>query len=219
MSGNTNKKEILLNNFSILREEPMSYPEEIKAIILQLCEEDPKAAIRCWSDILRDNIEMLKADIAEADEDGFSYKTFGYSYVKNFEYDLVQKQAFRFAADTFAKDKFLLSVLYEYSPVDKEYLSVQYPLSYLIRKEDFDGAANILSALYNSRSFAQYARLWGDIIEECQYIDEDHYSGGGWTEHEYKQSAAVQGFCMSWVNRIPDERERAGAMSHIMKIF
>lgn len=219
MSTGTNKRTILLDNYNILREDPMSYPEEIKAIILQLCEEDPEAAIKCWSDILRDNIEILKSDIAEADEDGFSYKTFGYHYVNKFEYDIVQKQVFRFAADAFARDKFLLSVLYEYCPVNKDYLSVQYPISYLIRKETLDGAANILDALYKSRSFAKYAKLWRDIIEEFQYMDEDHYSGGGWTEHEYKQNSAVQGFCMSWVERISNQKEKAGAMSYVMKIF
>ena len=138
-----------------------------------------EAAIKCWSDILRDNIQTLKSDISDAEKVGFSYKTFGYHYVEKFEYDIVQKQVFRFAADAFARDKFILGVLYEHSPMDREYMSVQYPLSYLIRKENFDCASNILDALYNSRSFSKYAKLWRDIIEECQYMDEDHYSGSG----------------------------------------
>lgn len=216
MSAGTNKRTILLNNYNILREDPMSYPDEIKAIILQLCEEDPEAAIKCWSDILRDNIEILKADMGGH---RFPYESFGYTFSEKFEYEIIEDRVFRFAAEEFAKDTFLLRVLYEYSPLNEDYLSVHYPLAYLIRNDRIDNTGNILNALYKNNTFTKYAGLWGDIVKELEYDGNDHYSGGGTLDYDCRQSAAVQGFCMSWVERISNQKEKAGAMSYVMKIF
>lgn len=190
--------------------------EPIKSIITQLCTENPKLAIRCWLDLLQNNITEIENSV-EGDE--FEYDTFGYEFVKDLESSLLYEDGFKYAVEEFAKNKLLLEILYTKFPIN-EYSSVYYPISFLIRNHKLQEVNLILSAVYKNKTFKSYAKLWYDIVDRFQYSDLDYYSGGGIVSvSSYKQDSEIQEFCMSWAERILDAEEQAGAITHIMRMF
>ena len=210
-----NKEDILLKNYSILIKNPMKNAEAIKSIIAQLCEENPKLAIRCWLDILQSNIYELERYFNKPEID---YDSFAGEFVRDLENDLLSDHRFEGAVDEYAKNKQLLEIIYTQLPI-YEYASVDYVISFLIRNKKLQLANNILTAIYKNKNFTNYAGLWKDIIARFRYYP-DNYAGGGLVNDDnYKQGKKVQEFCMSWAERIVDEEEQAGAITHIMRIF
>lgn len=210
-----NKEDILLKNYSILAKNPMKNYEAIKSIISQLCEENPKLAIRCWLDILQSNIQELEIYFNKIEID---YNSFADKFVRDLENDLLSDGRFKYAVDEYAKNKQLLEIIYTQLPI-YEYTSAYYAISFLIRNKKLQLANNILTAIYKNKMFNNYSKLWKNIIGRFEYYP-DNYDGGGFvSDDNYKQGKKVQEFCMSWAERIVDEEEQAGAITHIMRIF
>lgn len=211
-----NKEDVLLKNYSILSKKAVKNAEPIKSIISQLCQDNPKLGMRCWLDMLQNNIEVIEKSI---NSEEFEYGSFGYVFITDLESDLVNKDFFKGAIGEFAKNKQLLEILYSKFPIC-DYCAVYYAIAYLIRNNRLQEANTILSSVYKNKSFKKYADLWQKIIDRFQYTDLDNYSGGGfYSESNYKQTNEIQEFCMSWAERIADEEEQAGAITHIMRIF
>lgn len=211
-----NKEDILLKNYNILARNPAKNADAIEALILQLCDVTPELAIRCWSDLLKNNIELLENEFYKEE---YSYDTLGYKIVTEFELHIIREESFKYSLSYFAKDKQLLEILYSKSPIS-DYTSVKYAIAYLIRNNRLNEANSILTAVYKNKTYANYSDLWKDIIERFRYTDLDNYYGGGCvSDSNYKQSKDIQEFCLSWVERIQDEEQQAGAMTHIMRIF
>ena len=211
------KVEVLLKNYEILSKKPMKNASALKKIILQMLETNPKLAIQCWENILLSNESELKQYYKKTK---FDYDTFGYMFVKDFEKDLVNKERFKYAVLDFAKAKNLLSIIYSLCPIS-EYSDVYYAIAYLIRNNYLQEADNILSAIYKNVIFNNYSTLWEEITNRFNYCDLDNYCGGGSVDHELikKQPEEIQNFCMSWIERIRDEEERAGAMTFVLEMF
>ncbi|MDO4468060.1 MAG: hypothetical protein Q4C49_13850 [Bacillota bacterium] len=211
-----NKEDILLKNYSILIKNPMKNAEAIKSIITQFCNDNPKLAFRCWIDLLQNNIEEIKRSV---DGNEFQYGTFGYKFVQDLESDLLDNDGFKYAVEEFAKNKQLLEILYTKFPI-YEFASVYYAISFLIRNHKLQEASTILTAIYKNKTFNSYSELWHKIIGRFKYSNLDNYSDGGiFSDSNYKQDGEIQEFCMSWAERIVDEEEQAGAITHIMRIF
>lgn len=212
----TNKEDILLKNYSILIKNPLKNAESLKATIIQLCQENSKLGLECWLKILRSNIEELENEINKGE---YNYYGFGGQFVNNLESDLIREDFFKNAIENFVRNRQLLEILYEKSPIS-DYCSIHYPIAYLIRNHRLQETNIILSYIYKNKTFNNFAKMWKNIIEEFQYNDLDHYNGGGWvSDSNYKQDTEIQDFCMSWVERIQDDEEQAGALTHIMRIF
>ena len=210
------KEDMLLKGYSILARNPQKNSDALKATITQLCEINPRVAIRCWHDLIQDNFEEILSGISEGE---FEYDSLGYNLIQYFDTNLIDEDFFRNAVRDFASDIQLLEMAFTLSPIS-DYTNIHYPIGYLIRHRDLQRADNILSAIYKNRMFSSYSKLWKEIIDTFYYSDPDHYSGGGIVSDEnYKQPAEVQEFCVSWAERIPGEEEQAGALSHIMRIF
>ena len=212
------KAGILLSNYDILKEDPIAYADAIRDIILQLSSEEPELAIKCWSDLLSAHFEEIKSETESADPNGYEYGIFCYYYICQLE-GIVDEHSFKPAIYAFSSDVFLLRCLYEISPLGDPCLSAYYPLSYLIRREAFEGAGNILTALYKNDTFSKYSELWERVVDQFKYFDGDDHSDSGPTLYELRQNAAVQGFCTHWINMIEDPKEKAAAMSFILNIF
>lgn len=211
-----NKEDILLKNYSILIKNPIKNAKAIRSIITQFCSDNPKLTIRCWVDILQNNINKIKKSI---DGNEFEYNTFGYEFITKLERDLLEEEDFKHSVDEFAKNKQLLEILYTKFPI-YEHSSVYYPIAFLIRNHKLQEANSILTAIYKNKTFNSYSILWDSIIGRFRYSDLDNYSSGGVvSDSNYKQDNEVQDFCMNWAERIADEEEQAGAITYIMRIF
>ena len=212
-----NKEDVLLKNYSVLSKNPRKNAKSIQSLIGQLCELNPKLAMRCWQDILQENIDEILDDI---DSDGsFQYDSLGYRLVDDFADDLINEGFFKYAVEDFAKSRQLLEILYSRCPIS-EYTRVYYPIAYAIRNHKLSAADAILSAIYKNNTFHGYADLWKDIIDRFRYTDLDNYCGGGWVDDDnYKQPADVQEFCMNWAERIPDDEEQAAAITFVLRIM
>jgi len=211
-----NKEDILLKNYGILAKNPTINADALEALILQLCEIAPELAIRCWSDLLKNNIKELEGYFYSEE---YPYDNLGYKIVRDFETNLVGEDYFKYALSYFSKNKQLLEIFYSKSPIS-DYADVYYAIAYLIRNEKLNEANTILTAIYKNKTYANYSSLWKNIVNRFRYSDIDNYCGGGLvSDSNYKQSKEVQDFCLSWVERIIDEEQQAGAMTHIMRIF
>lgn len=210
------KEDILLKNYSILSKNPINNADALEALILQLSEVTPELAIRCWSDLLNNNIKLLESDFYKEE---FPYDSFGYRMVNSFELHIIGKESFKHALHYFAKDKNLLEILYSKSPISN-YTHINYAIAYLIRNNRLSEADAILAAIYKNKTYKGYSNLWKKIIDRFPFIDLDNYCGGGaYDESNYKQSTEIQEFCLSWGERIKDDEQQAGAMTHIMRIL
>ena len=211
-----NKEDILLKNYTILGKNPLKNAESLKSTIIQLCQENSKLGIGCWLKILQDNIEELESEISRGEYD---YHGFGGEFVSQLEFDLLREDFFKNIIEDFVKNKQLLEILYEKSPISN-YCSIHYTIAYLIRNHRLQEATIILTYIYKNKKFHNFAKMWQDIISEFYYTNLDHYNGGGLvSDSNYKQDMEIQEFCMAWIERIKDDEEKAGALSHIMRIF
>ena len=135
-----NKEDVLLKNYSILIKNPMKNCEPIKSIVTQFCSENPKLAMRCWLDLLQNNISEIERSV---DSDEFEYGSFGYEFIRMLERDLLDNDGFKNALEEFAKSKQLLEIIYTKFPI-YEYSSVNYPISFLIKNHRLqDGQKSI----------------------------------------------------------------------------
>ena len=211
-----NKEDLLLKNYSILSKNPVKNHESIQSIFIQLCEVSPRLAIRCWIELLQANMDVIKQDTKEKD---YEYNSFSYHYIYETEKKLLDEQIFRNAVGEFANNKLLLDIIYSNAFIS-EFANAYYAIAYLIRNHRLQEANNILTAIYKNKRFNYYADLWQNIVKRFHYTDLDNYSGGGLvSDSNYKQDTEIQNFCMIWVNRIVDEEEQAGALTHILRIF
>lgn len=208
-----NKEELLLKNFAILSKNPQKNADALQSTLQQLIEINPKLGIRCWEECIKNNLSDIEPEYAKAE---FSYKSIGRILIRDFESSICNKNYFVSALDEFAKNKFLLDVLYTKSPLSS-YFSGQYAISYLIRKDRLQEADNILAAIYKNKTFSEYSKLWDRIIKMFEYGDA--YNPSVYSVHSQKQPEHIRNFCMGWIERIKDEEEQAGAMTFAMKMF
>ncbi|WP_173552883.1 hypothetical protein [Sharpea azabuensis] len=209
-----NKEELLLKNFSVLKKNIKKNYEPITAIIKQLLEINPSIGLRCWENCIKDNIEAIEKDFYKED---FSSDGIGWMLIRDMEYELVGEDSFAEVALEFAKNSFLLEVIYTKCPIS-EYFQGSYVISYLIRNKHYKEAENVLSAIYKNKTFNNFSKLWENIVEKFSYgkqynpcvIDSSLISS---------QSKKVKQLCLAWVERIMDEEEQAAAMVYVMQMF
>lgn len=209
------KEDVLLKNFSILSKNPLKHKEALWDLIAQMVEINPNVAIKCWEELIKNHLEELRKDfyLEEYDSDIDDV------LVQEMDYRILKKEEFKNAIPFFIKSKFLLDIIFSKLPIN-EYTSVHYPISYSIKNNDLKSADILLSYIYKNKKFNNYSKLWRKIIEEFKYSDLEHYSGGGIiSDLNYKKPEHIQNFCVSWIQRITDEEEQAGAMTHVMRLF
>lgn len=210
------KVEILLKNYEMLSKKPIKNANALKKLILQLFETNSKLAIQCWENLLLSNESDLKKYYKKTE---FDYDSIGSFFVEDLEGDVVERESFKYSVLDFAKAKNLLNILYSLCPISS-YSRVYYAIAYLIRNNNLQEADNILTAIYKNTTFNDYSSLWENIVDRFKYCDLDNYCGGGVYDDELKkQPKEIQNFCMSWVERINDDEQRAGAMTFILDIF
>lgn len=208
-----NKEDVLLKSYSMLAKDPKKNADALESAVQQLIAMNPKLGIRCWEECIKNNFNEIEVDFGKSE---FAYKSTGRILIKDFESRFCEENNFAPAVGEFAKNKFLLEVLYTKSPIDN-YFSGPYVISYLIRSERFQEADNILSAIYKNKVFNAYSNLWDKIIEKFRY--EEVYHPGVYSSILPEQSEDIQDFCMSWIERIKDEEEQAGAMTFAMQMY
>lgn len=209
------KEDLLLKNYSVLSRSPKKNASAIRSLIGQLCETNPGLAMRCWQDIMQENVDEI-LDGVESDG-SFEYDSLGYRLVKGFVDELVREDFFKNAVDDFAKSKQLLEIVYSRCPIP-EYNRAYYPIAYAIRNNKLSAADAILSAIYKNKTFRGHAKLWENIIDRFRFTDLDNYCGGGLVDDDnIKQPGDIQEFCMSWVERIPDDEEQAAAITFVLR--
>ena len=210
--NNMDKLDILIKNYEILKSNPIKNGNALLSAVSQIIEINPQIGIRCWEEVIREHISEISPDFGK---DHFMMDTVGYVLVDSFEESICEKRYFVNALDSFARDKYLLEVLYSKSPIS-QFFSGQYAISYLIRHHRLSEAENILSAIYKNKGFRYFANMWGNIIKYFEYGDE--YNPGGYLAVDIKQPPEIQEFCFSWIERIPDEEEKAGAKTFALQI-
>lgn len=209
------KEDVLLKNFSILSKNPLKHKEALWDLIAQMVEINPNVAIKCWEELIKNHLEELRKDfyLEEYDSDIDDV------LVQEMDYRILKKEEFKNAIPFFIKSKFLLDIIFSKLPISK-YTSIHYPISYCIKNDDLKSADIMLSYVYKNKKFNDYSKLWREIIKEFEYSDLEHYSGGGTvSDLNYKKPEHIQNFCVSWIQRITDEEEQAGAMTHAMRLF
>ena len=207
------KEEILLKNYAILSKNVAKNKNALQSAITQLMEVNPESGLEVWERTIRENESAIRED-AVGDE--FEYDSVGYFLVTELENDLLKMESFGLVAEKFADNDFLMDVLFAKSPVD-EYSGADYVLSYLIKNNHLDTAEKMLSALYSNERFAFHSSLWEQIIDSFQYGDTYCPSFSG--DDDAGPSDEVKDFCMSWIEKIGDEEQRAAAMVYMMKLF
>ncbi|MSS13467.1 hypothetical protein [Porcincola intestinalis] len=208
-----NKEELLLKNYKILSRDISKNRDALISAIQQLMEMDPNLGLRVWEESINDNITSISTDFGKVE---FEYKNPGYILVYQYENAICEKNFFANAAETFARNHYLLDILYTKSPVS-EYCSAKYVLSYLIRTDHLQEADNILSAIYKNKTYSKYSYLWDCIIDMFQYGDS--YNPSAYFSRPLTQPEHIRSFCIAWIERIKDEEEQAGAMTFAMKMF
>ena len=210
------REDLLLKNYSILSKNPLKNADALRATIAHLCEVSPKIAIRCWHDLIQDNLGQILSAINGGE---FEYDSLGCKLIDEFDSNIIGEPFFRDAAVEFASDRQLLEMVFSLCPIPR-FTRVYYLISYLIRHRYLNHADAVLSAIYKNKTFSAYSDLWRDTVELFHCYEPDYYSGSAYINDDYyKQPAEVQEFCMSWAERIPDEEEQAGAISHILRIY
>lgn len=207
------KEELLLKNYTILSRNPTKNKDALKSSIQQLIELNPKLGIRCWEEVINENISEIQKEFGKAQ---FSYDSLGYILIQDFESDFCDNESFVPALETYAKNKNLLDIIYTKAPIG-EYFSASYAISYLIRKGRLQEADNILSAIYKNKGFTDFSELWDNIIDNFEFGDS--YHPGAYFSVPTKQPEHISNFCIRWIERIPNEEEKAGAMTFAMKMF
>lgn len=208
-----NKEELLMKNFELLSKNPQKNHEALLAAIQQLIIINPKLGMRCWEECIKRNLASIETEFGKLE---FGYDGIGRHIIGSFEYKLCRENYFESALEYFAKNKYLLEIIYTKSPVSS-YFSGSYAISYLIRKERFQEADNILSAIYKNKTFTSFSEMWDSIIGSFVYGDS--YSPGGYLVIPLTQPEHIRDFCMGWIDRIKDEEEQAGAMTFALKMF
>lgn len=209
-----NKEDILLKSYTTLAKDPKKNKDALQSALQQLIAINPKLGIRCWEDCIKNNFAEIEDDFGKKE---FGYETMGRILVRDFESSFCRKSDFVLALDEFAKDRFLLDILYAKSPLSS-YFGGTYAISYLIRKNRLQEADSILSAVYKNRTFTAYSKMWNDIIDGFKYGDIYAPSGICFTK-SIKQTDDIRDFCVNWIERIKDEEEQAGAMTFAMQMF
>lgn len=211
------KEDILLKNYSVLSKNPIKNADSLKSLISQLVGINPTLGFRCWSELLKENLEELQESFYTNE---FKYKSIGYYIVKEFESAILCDSNFPNAMSEFSKNKQLLEIVYSKSPMT--YVYIADVLTYLIRLERLKEADNILSAIYKNKTFSKYSKLWEQIISDFNKKGRNAYNYRGiiiGCGSDYSQPKNVTDFCMEWIQRINDEEEQAGAMTHAMRMF
>lgn len=210
------KEDVLIKNYNYLAQNAKKNAKAIKSIIIQLCQVDPKLALRCWYELLTQNVDRLNDDY---NSNQFEYNTFGYNFIIDLEYHLIKEEFFKYAIRDFVSNRRLLRIIYTDYCISG-YFSGWRIVAYLIRNHRLEEADVILSAIYNNKYFNSYSDLWENVISRFKYIDLDNYDGGGLiSEANYRQDSQIQEFCMKWIERIADEEEHSKAQVYIMRIF
>lgn len=209
------KEDILLKNFTVLSQNPVKHYEALEDLLIQLLTVNPKVAIKCWEELIKQNMDELENDFYL---DKYCSNV-DFWIVQQLENKLLKNENFVYALPFFVKSKFLLDIIYTKLPI-YEYASVYYAIAYAIKNDDLKTADLLLSYIYKNKKFKNYSKLWNNIVGEFRYCNDDHYSGGGLvSDSNYKKPEHIQEFCISWIQRIIDEEEQAGAMTHAMRIF
>lgn len=208
-----NKEDMLLKNFSIMSKNPVKNCDALKSLLQQLLDVNPQLTIRCWETCIRDNADKIEADYRKGNihnDDSYVFRLINW-----FENDLVDNRKFGNVVDDFAKNKFLLDMLYtKYRIAD--YFSAPYAISYLIRKNRWQEADNILSAIYKNKTFCAYSTMWSKIIRN--FAQGNEY--GTYTSSDnLEQPKRIREYCIGWIERIKDEEEQAGSMTFAMLMF
>lgn len=207
------KEELLLKNYAILSKNPTKNREALESTINQLLESNPKLGIRCWEECIQTNLSKIKRDFGKRE---FEYNSVGYVLIYRFESSFCSEDYFEHALDIYAKNKSLLDIIYTKSPIS-EYFGGKYAISYLIRKDRLQEADNMLSAIYKNKTFSQYSHLWDEVIDMFKYRDD--YNPGSYYTQLPTLPEHIRDFCMSWIERIKDEEQRAGALTFAMRMF
>lgn len=182
------KQDILLKNFAILSKNPLKNSDALQATISRLCEVNPAIAIRCWHDLIQDNLDDILSGVSDGE---FEYGSLGYSLIHDFDSNVIGEDCFRDAVAEFASDKKLLEMVLTLCPIS-EYTRIYYPIGYLMRHRNLRRADAVLAAIYKNKTFNAYSNLWKEIVDTFHYSGEDHYSGGGIvSDYNYKQPKEV----------------------------
>ncbi len=207
------KEEILLKNYGILSKNIMKNRNAVESAITQLMEINPETGLEVWEKSIKDNLQEITD---EMDGEEFSYDGVGYFLVPAMENNLLKIESFGQVAEKFACNDFLTDVLFRKSPVG-EYSGAEYVIGYLIRTGKLDGAAKILSALYENEKFEYYSSLWEQIIGSFEYGES--YCPTFFATGEAEITDEMKDFCVSWIEKIEDEEQQAAAMTYVMKLF
>lgn len=199
-----NKEELILKNCITLSKNARENEEALTTAMLQLFRTNPEQGIKCWEQLIRDHLSEIEVDFGK---DAFSEGNIGKILVEDLEFYLCgDPNYFPDAIDDFANNAFLMDVIYSKSPLYPQF-SGKSVISLLIESDGWlDDAEKMVSALYQNKTFHAYAELWKYLLDELGHDDESHFK---------KQ----RDFCMAWIERIPDDEERAAAMTYVVNAF
>ena len=208
-----NKEEMLIDNYSLLVKDIDRNRDALVSAIQQLTEMNPCLGINLWEKTIRDNITEISNDFYKEE---FDYENPGYVLVFMYELNICSQESFVNAIELFAKNNYLLDVIYAKSPITQLYFSGIEVISYLIRNNRLQEADNILSAIYKNKTYNNYSELWENIIDQFEN-GTSFYPGSGF-RYPIKPSKPIIDFCISWIERIKDDSERAGAMTFALQL-
>ena len=198
-------------NLAILSRNITGNGEAVTSALGQLIEINPILGIRYWHDLISNNISEIKNSFGN---NGFKYKSIEYYIIYKFESELLYERYFAYAASAYAKDKYLLDIIYTKSPIAEDFRAA-YPISYLIKNELMNESDNILGAIYKNKIFSNYAELWKNITEQfAMPAYRATYFG-----QSLKQPDNISNYCIEWIERINNEEERAAALTYAMRLF
>lgn len=207
-----NKEEVLLNSFSIIYKNPRKNWLPLKSAVRQLLKLNPKLGFKCWEECIRDNLADIESEYGNTE---FRHMGVGYHVIESLEAFLCCDPSFEEVVGDYANNSFMLEVIYTQSPLRSGF-NGRCAISYLIRNNRLQEADNILAAVYKNKTFNAYARLWKDVIEDFCYRE-------GYVRGRRQDISAlpehIKDYCMNWIEKIPDEEERAGAMTFALRMY
>ena len=155
-----NKEDLLLKNYTLLSSDPCNNDDALVSAIQQIFDLNPKLGMSIWENSIRENYDKISVQFGK---EKYSYDNPGYVFVYEFANGLCNRNSFFRVLDLFAKNAYLLEIIYSDSPFDDYYRAGEM-IYFLIRANRIQEADNILSAIYKNNNFKSHSKLWKTII-------------------------------------------------------